>query len=324
MTKRTALIPALVAGAVLACVAAVLAVPAKEAEAAFPGQNGRIAFVSYVDNGTNVAPEIFTVLPDGTQRRQLTTASGSRAPDFSADGTKITYAGSRDLAESDQDVYVMDRAGNGKRALTDNDLRENSPAWSPDGAQIAFTRQGPAGQGSPTDVDVWVMNADGSGERNLTGDLDGSSGGAEWSPDGTRIVFEHGGDIWMMDVDGSGKRNLTPDAAMDAFPDWSPDGKKLAFASYRQYKPYEIYTMNLDGTGVINVTKTRYVNEAEPAWSPNGTRIAYRKDSVIANGGTTTEIRTKNADGSGKPKDISNDPENNFWPDWGPRLTTAP
>jgi WD40-like Beta Propeller Repeat len=70
----------------------------KPAEAAFPGQNTKIAFQGYRDDGMgNSTSEIITVFPDGTGARQLTSASGSGDPTFSADGTKIAYAGSSSL-----------------------------------------------------------------------------------------------------------------------------------------------------------------------------------------------------------------------------------
>jgi Tol biopolymer transport system component len=53
-------------------------------------------------------------------------------------------------------------------------------------------------------------------------------------------------------------------------------------------------------------------------WSPSGTKIAYRKDLS-----ENPEIFTKNADGSGRSKNVSNDPNYNSSPDWGPKPTTA-
>ena len=105
---------------------------------------------------------------------------------------------------------------------------EDSPAWSPDGATIAFTRF------TGTQADIWVMNADGSSAKRLT------SGAAldvlpSWSPDAKRIVFERfdaGGvgdaDLFVMNADGTHITRLTKQAHAGN-PDWSPDGTKIAF-----------------------------------------------------------------------------------------------
>jgi dipeptidyl aminopeptidase/acylaminoacyl peptidase len=327
--RRTVIL--LVLWAIVLCAGVVALVTAeKPAEAAFPGQNAKIAFQGYRDDGMgNSTSEIITVFPDGTGARQLTSASGSGDPTFSADGTKIAYAGSSSSNESDNDIYVMNRFGNGKTPLTHNDLPEYGPTWSPDGSKIAFIRQelvpdpdDPDG-GFDWQIDIWVMNADGSGQVNITDD-DAFEAGPTWSPDGSKIAFDKGGDLWVMNPDGSEQRNVTNTGYVNGRyvgeydPDWSPDGKKLAFASNRHYNKYEVYTMNLDGTGLTNVTNTRYVNEEDCVWSPSGTRIAYRKDLT-----ENAEIFTKNADGSGAPKNVSNDPKYNESPDWGPKPTTT-
>ena len=101
-------------------------------------------------------------------------------------------------------------------------------------------------------------------------------------------------------------------------PEFSPDGKKLVFASNRQYNKYDAYTMNLDGTALINVTNSRSLNEEDCVWSQSGTRIAYRRDLE-----GNPEIFTKNADGSGRPKNVSNDPAYNESPDWSPKPATT-
>jgi Tol biopolymer transport system component len=319
MARRTLYLPVMIA-AVVACAVAILAISQK-AEAAFPGKNGRIAFEGYRDTGTGgSSAEIITVSPDGTGTKQLTSASGSGNPTFSPDGEKIAYAASYEAGT--RGIYVMNRSGNDKKALTNsNNLPEYGPTWSPDGKKIAFVRQErvstPEGQ-SDWQVDVWVMNADGSEQKKLTDDFN-HEGTPTWSPDGTEIAFVDGPDIWTVKPDGSGRHNLTNTPNIgEEDPDFSPDGKKLAFASRGQYKKPDIYTMRLDGSDLTNVTDSRYVGEEDCVWSPSGTAIAYRKDFP-----ENAEIFKKNADGSGRSKNASNDPKYNSSPDWAPKLTTA-
>ena len=287
-----------------------------------PGTNGRIAFEGSrvfevsPEGNTTEAPEIITVSPDRTGMKQLTHASGSSDPDFSPDGTKISYSGSPSTVEIYEDIYVMTRSGNGKKALTETDDRnEWGPAFSPDGTEIAFLRD------SGSQPDIWVMNADGSGQQKITDDI-AFENGLSWSPDGTKIAFEQDGDIWTIAPEGSGRRNLTdtPDA-VEVNPDFSPDGQKLAFAGTFDHTDFEIYTMNLDGGALTTVTDNN-VYEDEPAFSPSGTKIAYRKNVRIQNTRIfNAEIVTKSASGTGGVKNVSNDPGLDGSPDWGPRPT---
>jgi TolB protein len=318
MTRRAMLLPALVgAAALIACLAA-LVTAVHEAQAAFPGQNGRIAFSAYRPTSTGSDQQIITVSPNGTGTRQLTTNYGS-TPDFSADGRKIAYAGRGG-------IYVMDRFGNGKRLVADGTAYD--PAWSPDGSKLAFVRQepvyGPDGGVDFHKADLWVMNADGSEQRKLTDDL-AFDDNPTFSPDGTKVAFDdEGGELWTINLDGSGRHNLTntPNSG-EYHPDFSPDGKKVAFSSPGQYNRSDIYTMNLDGTARTNVTDSRYFNEEEAVWSPNGKRIAYRRE-LPNNDSNQPDIFVENADGSsGRPTNVSNDPELNFSPDWGPKLSTT-
>jgi hypothetical protein len=119
MTRRTLYLPVVIAAALaMACLVALLAVSQK-AEATFPGKNGRIAFEGDRDTGTGgSSAEIITVSPDGTGMKQLTSASGSGNPTFSPNGEKIAYAAN--YGAGTRGIYVMNRSGNAKKALTDS------------------------------------------------------------------------------------------------------------------------------------------------------------------------------------------------------------
>jgi Tol biopolymer transport system component len=125
---RSAVLLTLALAAVLAALVALMAATAREAEATFPGANGRIVFFSErttgVDNPTGDS-EIFTIKPDGTGLKQLTfNTVGDYDPVFSPDGQKIAYASTGDSAsnpEDDYEVYVMNAVdGTGKKNLSSN------------------------------------------------------------------------------------------------------------------------------------------------------------------------------------------------------------
>jgi hypothetical protein len=91
------------------------------------------------------------------------------------------------------------------------------------------------------------------------------------------IVFSSARDgnleLYAVRPDGTGLERLTDNAAIDAAPDLSPDGTRVAFASTRDGNS-EIYTMRLDGTGLVRLTDHNAI-DSDPEWSPDGTRIAF-------------------------------------------------
>ena len=118
-------------------------------------------------------------------------------------------------------------------------IHASTPAWSPDGQQIAFTRNEDVGEFTTfSDDDVFVMDADGGNVRRLTrGDADVDPA---WSPDGTEIAFGHCFgiesptfctlDLFVMDVATGASRQLTrTPLCYEAGYAWSPDSARIAF-----------------------------------------------------------------------------------------------
>jgi Tol biopolymer transport system component len=171
---------------------------------------------------------------------------------------------------------------------------------------IAFDRAEPE---KPREI--WVMNADGSGQRAL------ASGTAfSWSPDGSAIAFLALGngvlDLRVVKRDGSGLRTLVSGVEY-ASPTWSPDSNQLAFSSTdlarRSSTATAIYVVNADGTGLARLTSPRQnVEDIEPAWSPDGTQIAFERDN-FADDRFRFSVIVMNADGTSQrvltPKSIA-------------------
>src|SRR5688500_530147 len=120
-------------------------------------------------------------------------------------------------------------------------------------------------------------------------------------------------DSYLMEPNGTAPTQLTTYPGDDYTPAWSPDGRKLAFTSFRDGNA-EIYVMNADGSGQKRLTSDQAF-DANPTWSPDGTRIAFQSDRAIGR----TEIYVMHADG-GDPARLTYsawDVEN-YEPAWSP------
>jgi Tol biopolymer transport system component len=111
-----------------------------------------------------------------------------------------------------------------------------------------------------------------------------------WSPDGSQIVFispclargeffdntYSNSSLYIMNADGSGQKPLTTVPGSDFDPDWSPDGKRIAFTSLRDGKK-DIYVLTLESGAIVRLTTVAGDVQAnsQPSWSPFGNQIVY-------------------------------------------------
>ncbi len=199
-------------------------------------------------------------------------------PAWSPDSTKLAFVSNRDPSNRDAcDVYVMDAVdadddGNGDnltRLTFDNifDCDLMGPAWSPTGAQLAFTST------RSNDYEIWVMNADGTNLVNMT-QFPGQDFDAGWSPDGTQVTFVSGrdGDYEIFStpappVSGASAvtfaaaaappvTQLTNNSTADAQPDW---GVRTG-----------------GGAGPFNLTVARGHGRRDRALDPRGHHVRHR------------------------------------------------
>ena len=146
---------------------------------------------------------------------------------------KLTFSSPRSGFPTESNIFTMGADGSAQTRITSFNGDELYPAWSPDGARIAF-QQDPG-----LHPEIWTSKADGTDLRRLTNNSADDLHPA-WSPDATKIVFASdrqtpGGnlsDLFVMNAaDGSGAVNITNTPTIDEdYPAWSPNGAKIAFS----------------------------------------------------------------------------------------------
>ncbi len=204
---------------------------------------------------------------------------------FSNDGRTLAFTAQR---EGKDVLYLMDVASAKVRARLDLPLDAvTSPVWSPDGRQLAFS-------GSRGGIsDLYIVNADGKGLRQLTNDLYGDLQPA-WSPDGTRIAFstDRGPDtnlqvlklakwrIAVMDISSGAIEVLPNQGGLNLNPQWSPDGRELAFISDRTGIP-NVFLYDFGNQQHYQITNVlggvSAITEYSPAitWARTADRMAF-------------------------------------------------
>ena len=224
---------------------------------------------------------VWTIRADGTGARKL--IPRAYAPAWSRDGSRVAFVSAR---SGDEELYTANADGSGVRRLTRRSGPDLTPAWSPDGRRIAWTR----------DREIWTMDSDGRNERVLVRRAEPWH--EHWSPTwhaGTIVYSSIRVSAFNSELYAVPARRLTftkgSDGVLgdDGMPAFSPDGRRIAFVSNRD-QDNQIYVMNADGSGQRRLTR-RPGNDFAPAWSPDGRRIAFHR---VGDG-----IWVMNADGSG-------------------------
>lgn len=167
-------------------------------------------------------------------------------------------------------LVVADSDGYNDRVVLSINEPIMSPAWSPDGSQLAYVtlEQGHA---------VVYVQSLATNARKVLSSASGSNSAPVWAPDGKHlaIVLSRDGSpqIYLVRSDGTGLRRLTFSGAIDTEPDFSPDGKYLLFTSDRGGKP-QIYRMPVEGKTAERLT-FEGGNNFSPRYSPDGKSFVF-------------------------------------------------
>jgi Tol biopolymer transport system component len=259
--------------------------------------------------------------------------SAPAAPNAASLGVNNGGNNRRILFDRDGAIYSMNPDGTGVSQITFPDVAnlqaDFSPAWSPDGKQIAFVRMDVAVDGAG---EIYIMNADGSGLTRLTASP-GNDLSPTWSKDGKRIAFvssrgdaspstagSQAWDIYVMDATPGGTVvRVTDRFGADFDPSWSPDGKQIVFVSGRDDDgtgTTDLYAVTVDGLQVTRLTN-QGVQVGEPSWAPGGKQIAFTGGNFEAN---DTDVYVLTLDGMQLTRitDGPGSPGSDGSPTWSP------
>jgi TolB protein len=282
----------------------------ENAEAYFSADGKRLIFQSTRDG--NAADQIYIMKIDGSGVRRVSTGKGRcTCSYFFPDGRRILYSSTHLAGDApppppdrshgyvwavypSYDIFTARPDGSDLQRLTDNPGYDAEATISPRGDRIVFTslRDG--------DLDLYTMDRSGKDVRRLTRAL-GYDGGAFFSPDGRQIVFrayrprteeqvrEYRDllarhlirpttlELFVMNADGTNERQVTHNGAANFCPFFTPDGKRIIFASNLddpQGRNFDLYLIRTDGTGLERIT-TDPTFDGFPMFSPDGKKLVW-------------------------------------------------
>jgi Tol biopolymer transport system component len=243
------------------------------------------AEVAWSPNGLRLAyamPDGIVVVDfDGRHRRRVAhTEVGFSVTGlvWSGDRRKLLFSQTRDY--NDLEIYTIAADGSGAAPLTENDVEDLQPAWSPDGKRLAWVHV------LSRTPEVWLMNGDGTGPRLVIR----NGFDPAWTADGARIVFSRyvgpsTQPYWTYSVDlATGEERVLVRGGYHAVP--SPDGTKLAYlgGSFGS-----LFVAAADGSGATELVNADTTDSV--SWSPDSTSLVFR--------GSSGSLYTIRADGSG-------------------------
>ena len=249
----------------------------------------------------------------------------SRGSSRLATAISKTFAdGSSGAAGYIDELWVSSVAGGpGVRIVTQSDAATNewyqSPVWSPDGRQIAFTVM--VTVFSADNVGAYrtaidSVNVDGLDRRRISARPGTDGVWISWSPDGRTIAypglpdgsplpslgsgsgppdsFYPAQDVFVVNADGTGDHDLTNTSGEEAWPKWSPDGSRLAYET-NDGTDSRLAVLPMAGSAAAGPPAIGPAVSSEYVWSPDGTALLW-SDQVIDNGkATSTSIRIQDA-----------------------------
>jgi Tol biopolymer transport system component len=227
-----------------------------------------ILFTRWWMAGPTLRSGLFRMKSDGSEATCLDSIPDAyyASPHDSPDGTKIVCE--RSGVNGAREVWLLNADGSGAISLAPG----SSPEWSPNGTRIVYSRHTESGWR------IYTMKSDGTDTLKVleTGVANSNQYQPSWSPDGASIAYvdDHGVHastdftwIDLVNADGSNIRPLTPlTDGIRSEPCWSRDGSRIAYRD--DIYPADIFTVNPDGSDVINVSHYSTAHDISPDWGP--------------------------------------------------------
>src|SRR5579872_5016109 len=223
---------------------------------------------------------------DGRELQRLTSVVGGsapldRAPAFASDGSSLAFV--RRVANNSEDLYLLPlgvglRPTAKPRQITRANQAISGLAWAADRRGLIFS------SGPPGNENLWRTSISGApSTRRLSEQADILS--LAISPHSHRLAFAQSRremDIYRADLSGkAGEVRSLPliaSSRLDRYPQYSPDGKKIAFVSLRS-GDWQLWTCDRDGTNAIQITSFERGEVAFPTWSPDGQQIGFTSNA---------------------------------------------
>ena len=204
------------------------------------------------------------------------------APRLSPDGQRVTVN-----TRGPSHLWSFDIV-RGVLAPVSIDGQSDHGVFTPEGNRIAF-RSGAGGR----EGNLYWKAADGSGDVERLSISGRSQTPSTWSPDGTTLAYMEEGeskgffqfDIWLLSIGDRKTRPLIRTAANEMTPEFSPDGRWLAYVSNESGR-HEVYVRPYPGPGERHLISTN--GGEQPAWNKNGRELFYVRGGFYARGGVPT------------------------------------
>jgi TolB protein len=188
---------------------------------------------------------------------------------------------------ADVDIYAMKPDGSGVHPLTSgSDGADRDPAWSADGAMLAFVRFDRRAE----TANVFVGRADGTELRQITFcRFSNCVRSPSWSPLGDQLVYSRGTDLYVIGPDGTENHLVVRCRCTFIDAAWAPDGRSIAFTGEDATRHYPglLFVVRPDGTDLQMLDEcasrrcTSGLQDASPAWSPDGSWIAFTREGGL-------------------------------------------
>lgn len=262
--------------------------------------------------GTQQCDQEYVMNADGSNQHMVSTGKGATTCGyFLSDNQHILYASTHEgnpscpmppdhskgyvwAVHPTFDIYMATLDGKIVKKLTDTPGYDAEATVNFKTKKIVYTSM------ASGDLELWTMNEDGSGKKRITS-VEGYDGGAVFSRDGTKMVWRayHPDtpekkaayrallkqnlttpmkmELWLANADGSNAKQITNYGCASFAPTFTPDGKKLLFASNKakcDSSLFELYLINLDGSGLEQVTDYGKFTSF-PEFSPDGKKLIF-------------------------------------------------